>query len=69
MKRPVSYSREELEKIPTKKLMDLKNKWTLFLKQRDETEFGDSKFLQKEAKNQIILIRDIINGRLEENGE
>lgn len=63
MKRPMLYSREELEGFSTKQLLELKSKWSLFLKTSDETEYNDSKFLKKEAKNNISLIRDIINSR------
>ena len=65
MKRPQSLSREQLEKFPLKKLLNLKSKWSIFSKLKDETEFGDSKFLAKEARNQIAIIRDIINEREE----
>ena len=63
MKRPMLYSREELEEFSTEALLVLKKKWSLFLRASDETSLEDSKFLQKEAKNNISLIRDIVNSR------
>lgn len=63
MKLPNQYSREELEKFNSNFLLELKNKWSLILKSQDLTEYGDSKFLKKEARNNLRLIRDILNSR------
>lgn len=63
MKLPNQYSREQLEQFSTNFLLELKSKWSIVMKMKDFTEYGDSKFIKKEAKNNIRLIRDIINYR------
>lgn len=60
---PSQYTIDQLEGFNTQFLIDLKNKWSLISKMKDLTEYGDSKFLKKEAKNNIRLIREIINYR------
>jgi len=56
-------TKEELEKFNSNFLLELKNKWTLVSKMKDLTEYGDSKFLKNEAKNNLRLIREILNSR------
>ncbi len=63
MNRPISYSRDQLEEFSTKYLLDLKSKWSIYIKAKYEISYEEMKFLKKEAKNQISIIREIINNR------
>lgn len=54
---PQQHKREELEKLSTDQLLELKDRWSKFLKTEE--------YLKKEARRAIAMIREIINERHE----
>ena len=52
---PQQMKREELDLLPTDRLLELKDRWSKYL--------NTEEFFKKEARRAIALIREIVNER------